>query len=158
MSSNMVLFITPWVFIQIMWSQIFCKGNRCMLDMITRTMDVITPHQVHLSKTAKHWDGFVSHCIYLLVGFWVDLLRSAQIWWGTEKYCLPELNIFLTQTYHWYHPWHNPHPSHDPHQTCCHKYDFDLTITGLCVNHRIFRSINQTLGLVTQSIWLYCIR
>ena len=24
---------------------------------------VITPHQVHLSQTTKHWDGFVSHCI-----------------------------------------------------------------------------------------------
>ena len=24
---------------------------------------VINPHQVHLSKTTKHWDGFVSHCI-----------------------------------------------------------------------------------------------
>ena len=28
-----------------------------------KTQDyVISPHQVHLSKTTKHWDGFVSHC------------------------------------------------------------------------------------------------
>jgi hypothetical protein len=33
--------------------------------MSTKTIDyVITPHQVHLSKTTKHWDGFVSHCNY----------------------------------------------------------------------------------------------
>ena len=39
------------------------KPIRCSLLYISfRTMDcVIIPHQVLLSKTAKHWDGFVSH-------------------------------------------------------------------------------------------------
>ena len=45
------------------------KPRRCSLLYISfRTMDcVIIPHQVLLSKTAKHWDGFVSHCICDLV-------------------------------------------------------------------------------------------
>ena len=31
--------------------------------MSAETMDyVITLHQVHLFKTTKHWDSFVSHC------------------------------------------------------------------------------------------------
>ena len=40
------------------------KPRRCSLLYINfRATDyVITPHQVLLSKTAKHWDGFVSHC------------------------------------------------------------------------------------------------
>ena len=34
-----------------------------LFDINFRTLTyVITPHQVHLSKTTKHWDGFVSHC------------------------------------------------------------------------------------------------
>ena len=36
--------------------------------MSTKTLDdVITSHQVHLFKTTKHWDSFVSHCKACLV-------------------------------------------------------------------------------------------
>ena len=36
-----------------------------LFDKSFRTIAyVITPHQVHLSQTTKHWDSFVSHCIF----------------------------------------------------------------------------------------------
>ena len=36
--------------------------------MSIRTLDyVIFSHQANLSKTTKHWDGFVSHCMGLMV-------------------------------------------------------------------------------------------
>ena len=40
------------------------KPKMCSLsDKSFRTIAyVITPHQVHLSQTTKHWDSFVSHC------------------------------------------------------------------------------------------------
>ena len=46
--------------------KISIKPRRCSLyNMRTKTLDyVITLHQVHLSKTTKHWDSFVSHCSY----------------------------------------------------------------------------------------------
>ena len=35
--------------------------------MSIKTLDyVIFSHQANLSKTTKHWDGFVSHCIFIL--------------------------------------------------------------------------------------------
>ena len=34
-----------------------------LMYMSIRTLDyVIFSHQANLSKTTKHWDGFVSHC------------------------------------------------------------------------------------------------
>ena len=37
-----------------------------MFCISIKTQDyVISPYRVHLSKTTKHWDGFVSHCIAL---------------------------------------------------------------------------------------------
>ena len=42
----------------------YIKPRRYSLFYISiKTQDyVISPYQVHLSKTTKHWDGFVSHC------------------------------------------------------------------------------------------------
>ena len=41
------------------------KPRRCsLMYMSIRTLDyVILLHQANLSKTTKHWDGFVSHCM-----------------------------------------------------------------------------------------------
>ena len=46
---------------EITWS---IKPRRCsLMYMSIRTLDyVIFSHQANLSKTTKHWDGFVSHC------------------------------------------------------------------------------------------------
>ena len=55
-----------------------------LFDQSFRTIAyVITPHQVHLSQTTKHWDGFVSHCISKwdkqcgLTGFFLILYQMA---------------------------------------------------------------------------------
>ena len=47
---------------EITWS---IKPRRCsLMYMSIRTLDyVIFSHQANLSKTTKHWDSFVSHCI-----------------------------------------------------------------------------------------------
>ena len=42
----------------------FIKPRRCsLMYMSIKTLDYdIFSHQANLSKTTKHWDGFVSHC------------------------------------------------------------------------------------------------
>ena len=43
--------------------------------MSNKTLDyVIFSHQANLSKTTKHWDGFVSHCT-----FFTGLLRMGYM-------------------------------------------------------------------------------
>ena len=72
--------------------------------MSIRTLDYVTfLHQANLSKTTKHWDGFVSHCIlgihiqsasldlsaifkYILMK--LNYLRSPQSSTGTASYDL----------------------------------------------------------------------
>ena len=57
------------------------KPRRCSLLYISfRTLDcIIIPHQVLLSKTAKHWDSFVSHCSYLIWLFYQTFWRAKLI-------------------------------------------------------------------------------
>ena len=79
---------------------------------------VINPHQVHLSKTTKHWDGFVSHCRFCLA---LDSVmtpafrlkkKMLNMWWKcietTETICTKPRNIISfglqPQQVNWGHP------------------------------------------------------
>ena len=71
------------------------KPKMCSLfDKSFRTIAyVITPHQVHLSQTTKHWNSFVSHC-------------SCRIGGGKERnYFLIILQDFLQLNSLW--AWYN---------------------------------------------------
>ena len=72
----------------------YVKPRRSSLfDISFRTLDyVIISHQALLSKTTKHWDGFVSHCMSQISGH--DPIASCQ--------------LISSKFIHFPHPWIYP--------------------------------------------------
>ena len=70
--------------------------------MSIRTLDyVIFSHQVNLSKTTKHWDGFVSHCIGLACGVVAPVQRNDLIGAMSTTIAMFDRIYSLDHTLHW---------------------------------------------------------
>ena len=64
-----------------------------MFDVSFRTIDyVIISHQALLSKTTKHWDSFVSHCMYANI---LQYLEHSKYLVSSKKLKVSRIDFYL---------------------------------------------------------------